>query len=146
MTPISPAPILLVDQDGAARGELRAALDVLEFAVLEADDGFSALRLVEGHNVAPCLMVLDMDAATRSSSPMSCWEFLTIVNYVTKATIPVVIVSERAPHWETLARGVIAAYVAKPYERATLAEIVSAHARAHCRKQSRRSTKRARFG
>lgn len=127
MTADSPAPILLVDNDGLARGTLRVALEAHGYAVVEAEDGASALRLMEALGEAPCLMVLDMNTAT-----MSAWEFLTIVNCIAEKAIPVILVSPKAPHWETMARGVIAGWVAKPYELPRIVPLIDAHASRHC--------------
>ena len=53
-----PATVLLVDDEGAIRVGLAAALDRASFQVIEARDGVEALKMVEAHG--PDVIVLDI--------------------------------------------------------------------------------------
>jgi DNA-binding response OmpR family regulator len=52
------AEVLVVEDDPAVRGVIRAVLEDAGFSVLEADDGVAALRLL--HETAPAVVLLDV--------------------------------------------------------------------------------------
>ncbi|HVJ17984.1 MAG TPA: response regulator [Polyangiaceae bacterium] len=89
-TPAPAAPILIVDDDAEARGELREALAIQGREVIEATNGREALELLTSERIPePCLILLDLRMPV-----MSGWEFLSILrSYHRLSRIPVIVLS-----------------------------------------------------
>jgi len=116
---MSPATILVVDDDADTRGLVRRLLERAGYAVREAEDGRAALR--ELFTVAPDLVLLDV-----TMPGLDGWTTLARIREVSE--VPVVMLTARDTELERV-RGLSQGaddYIAKPFGRQELVARVQA--------------------
>lgn len=117
-------PILVVDDDAAAREHLRELLEAAGHSVVQARDGNAALGLMVGTSgTTPALIILDL-----VMPGLGGLEFLDVLkSYVRLARIPVIIVSGYSPAALNLEDGRIATFLQKPVDPSALLAAVREH-------------------
>jgi len=107
--------ILVVDDDADVRGMVRTVLEAEGYAVDTADDGFAALRAVDG--TRPDCVVLDV-----MMPGMDGHAVLSRIRAGQRSTLPVVMLTAAASDdqaWQAWTEGVDY-FLAKPFEPAEL--------------------------
>ena len=117
-----PHPVLVVDDNDDVRQALAALLEGDGYRVAEASDGLSALKLLRGGEMRPCLIVLDL-----MMPRMNGWDFRAEQSRdAVLAPIPVVIVSAD-PLASHAARLGAAAVLPKPADPDEFLALVERH-------------------
>jgi len=119
------APILVVDDDGDLRGELRSLLEEEGYSVLEAKNGREALDLlVSSSDLEPSLVVLDLGMPVVSGP-----ELLKIMrSYWRLSTIPVLVISGAELPRGVCEGGGVVVYLRKPLDAPRFLAIVKEYA------------------
>jgi len=114
-------PILVVDDEEEARGELRDVLEASGHEVIEAANGREALEmLTSGRLREPALILLDLRMPV-----MTGWEFLTIMrSYHRLSRIPVVVLSG-VKNPDPQAEPPLVQRLVKPFNAETLLQTVA---------------------
>ena len=108
--------ILVVEDDDANRGFLRALLESEGFLVATASDGREALSWLNDHP-SPDLVLLDLEMPR-----MSGWEFLQALDHTARlAGIRIMMLTGRAQHFQILD------WLSKPSHPAVLVERIRHH-------------------
>lgn len=111
-------PVLVIDDERDIREAIRDLLEAWSYSVLEADNGRTALDLIERSCIAPCLVLLDLFMPI-----MDGLEFLAeLANRPHLADLPILVTTslpDRAPPGR--------AVLAKPLDVDALLAIVGRH-------------------
>jgi len=102
--------IMVVDDDQDSRELMTTILSDAGFAVVECDNGHSALAKLVGHSVLPDAIALDL-----AMPIMSGHELVTVLrNYLRLARVPIIVVTGvKGPVDDEFP---VVGYVTKPYE------------------------------
>jgi len=113
-------PILIVDDDDSIRELMAMALADEGYAVLTAQHGGAALRLLSSN--APGLILLDMRMPV-----MDGWEFARTYRELPGPHVPIIVVTAAHEVAERAAQVNADAYLAKPFDIDDLLAIVGKH-------------------
>jgi CheY-like chemotaxis protein len=122
-------PILVIDDDDDIREVLAGILKSAGYAVVEANDGKSALdRMFREEAETPCLIVLDLYLPV-----LSGWDFLAVKErYHRLAAIPVLVITgSRAPLGGLKHQRSVVGYFEKPLDLDSFLQSVDRAAGGH---------------
>ena len=114
------SPVLVVEDDDALREVIEWALVDAGFAVVVAEHGAAALRVVE--HVVPCVILLDMRMPV-----MDGWGFARAYLELPVPHAPVIVVTAARDAAEWAKQIEAADYLGKPFDIADLVETVRRH-------------------
>jgi CheY-like chemotaxis protein len=124
-------PLLLVDGDDEARDTLRDHLEADGYSVVAVDRCSAAAQLLATDACSkPCLLVIRF-----RDDIMTGWELMTIANTIARAAVPAIVISDKPPHLETFARGVVKAWLPLSCGVDELLRVVEQAADRHCDKR-----------
>jgi CheY-like chemotaxis protein len=106
--PVSPRPVLIVEDDADIRNSLSILLEDEGIPTIAAKDGQEALDILQKEQVAPAVVILDLMMPV-----MDGWEFRRRIESDTSAPPPKLIIVSARPPGATIGSAI---WLRKPYD------------------------------